>query len=133
MYQQPLILFDGICNLCCGWVMIVVKLDKRARFKFASLQSETGKNVIKELGISSDKMETVIFIKDKHYFVYSNAVLEILYDLGGIWTMVKVFKLIPKSIRDYTYIQIAKRRYRIFGRRTSCLIPTPSLQKRFLA
>lgn len=133
MYQSPLILFDGVCNLCCGWVMFLIKLDKKATLKFASLQSEAGKNVTKELGLSSDIMETVIFIKDKHYFVYSDAVLEILNELGGIWKVTKVFKLIPKLIRNYLYIQIAKRRYRFFGLRTSCLIPTPSLQKRFLA
>jgi len=132
MSQSPIIVFDGVCHLCCGWVMLLIKLDKKARFKFTSLQSEVGKSTIKELGLSVNEMETLVFIKDKQYFVFSDAVLEILVSLGGIWILAKVFYLIPRLIRNFIYKQIAKRRYRFFGQRNSCLIPTQLLQKRFL-
>jgi len=130
--HPSLIIFDGVCNLCCGSVQFLIKLDKKAIFKFASLQSEAGKTVTNEFQLVPNAMETIIFIKGKQYFTHSDAVLEILWDLGGIWKVVRVFKLIPKLIRNYIYTQIAKRRYAIFGKRTSCLIPNPSLQKRFL-
>lgn len=132
MTESSLILFDGVCNLCCGWVMFLIKLDKKAIFQFASLQSETGKSILSELGMTLNEMETVIFIKNKHCFTYSDAILEILIALAGIYKLFKVFYLIPKPIRNFIYIQISKRRYKFFGQRTSCLIPTPSVQKRFI-
>ncbi len=129
--KHPLIIFDGVCNLCCGWVMFLIKLDKKANFKFASLQSEAAISVINTYGFSENEIDTVIFIKENKSFTHSDAVIEILSDLGGVWKLTKVFKLIPKSIRDFLYNQIAKRRYKLFGRKASCMIPNSSLQNRF--
>ena len=133
MNQQPLILFDGVCNLCCGWVMFLIKFDKKAIFQFASLQSEIGKKTVQELTIPINELESVIFIKDKQYFLYSDAVFEILQLLGGYWKLANVLMLISKPIRNYIYKQIAKKRYFFFGKRTACLIPNESIQKRFLS
>jgi len=132
MPQQAIILFDGVCNLCNGWVRFLIKRDEKLKFRFASLQSEAGQSRLETIGLPVDVMETLIYIRDKQYFSESSAVLEILKDLGGIWKIVFFFRLIPKRIRDSIYWFIAKHRYRIFGKRSSCMFPTLELEKRFL-
>ena len=132
MNQPPVILFDGICNLCCGWVQFLIHKDKRTKFRFATLQSESGKMLMDSLGLKNGNMETIIYIKGNHFFQESSAVLEILHDTGGIWRMLIIFKLIPKSIRNNIYQIMAKRRYTFFGIRGSCYLPTEEEHKRFL-
>lgn len=131
MTPHPVIIFDGICNLCCAWVQFLIWRDKKKRFRFSTLQSAYAKYSLESLGLETEKLETIVYIKGKQHFVESNAVLEIVKDLGGIWWIVGVFRLIPKFIRDHTYRFIAKSRYKVFGKRDSCLVPTPDLQKRF--
>ncbi len=133
MNTRNVILFDGVCNLCCGWVKFLIRLDKNALFKFASLQSETGKNLAIKFCTDFPETDSVIYIKNNNSFTESTAILEILKDLGGIWKISLIFKLIPKSIRDNIYKFIARKRYSVFGKKSSCMIPTPELQKRFLA
>jgi len=130
--EPPIILFDGVCNLCCGWVQFLIRMDKKAIFRFASLQSESGQKLLIRYGLPVEAMETVIYIKEQQYFSASAAVLEILKDLGGIWKMLLIFRLIPKKIRDSIYRYIAGHRYRIFGKRSSCMLATAETVKRFL-
>lgn len=132
MSQSRIILFDGICNLCCGWVQFIIKHDSKAKFSFASIQSESGKRILNTLGINPENPETIIFIKDNRSFVESDAVLSILRELDGIWSAFYGFILIPKSIRNFIYRFIAKRRYRLFGKRNICLLPDEKHQKRFI-
>jgi len=132
MNHPPLILFDGICNLCCWWVQFLIKRDVKAKFHFASLQSELAQNILSSFENSTSELETVFYIKENQCFQKSAAILEILQDLGGIWFIFSIFKLIPIQIRDYIYKQLARKRYHIFGQRTSCMLPTPDIQKRFL-
>ena len=132
MNQFPVILFDGICNLCCGWVQFVIRRDKELKFRFASLQSESGRKLLNSIGLKTRNMESIVYLKGSKYFQESSAVLEILYELGGIWRLFVVFKLIPHSIRDSIYRAIAKRRYVFFGSRSSCYLPSSENQKRFL-
>lgn len=132
MYQYPVIIFDGICNLCCGWIQYLIRKDKTMKFRFASSQSEAGRKLMNGDYENDKMMESIIYIKENHYFRESSAVLEILTDVGGYWKLVAVLKLIPKPIRDKIYQSIAKRRYRYFGKRTTCLLPTPENKKRFL-
>lgn len=132
MLQNNIILFDGVCNLCCGWVNFLIRRDKRTRFKFASLQSESGKKLSEVLSLNSNQIETVVYIKENQHYIESNAILEIVKDLGGIWKSILIFKLIPKPIRDNLYRFIARKRYKIFGKRSTCMIPSPEFQKRFL-
>src|ERR1035437_1342864 len=131
MNQFPVILFDGICNLCCGWVQFVIRRDKELKFRFASLQSESGRKLLNSIGLKTRNMESIVYLKGSKYFQESSAVLEILYELGGIWRLFVVFKLIPHSIRDSIYRAIAKRRYVFFGSRSSCYLPSSENQKRF--
>jgi len=132
MIHPPLILFDGICNLCCGWVQFLIRQDKDRKFKFASIQSESGQKLLNSVGISTKIMETVIYLKGNQCFQKSSAVLEILNDMGGVWKIFVVFKLIPKPIMDGIYQFIAKKRYRYFGKRVTCYLPGAENQKRFL-
>lgn len=132
MLQNNIILFDGVCNLCCGWVQFLIRNDKHVRFKFASLQSESGKKLSDALGLSTNQLETVIYITGNQHYTESEAILQIVKELGGIWKLLLIFRLIPKSIRNNIYRFIARKRYTIFGKRSSCMIPTPNLQKRFL-
>ena len=132
MNQQPVILFDGICNLCCGWVHFLIKKDKNFRFMFASLQSASGKRLLHTVGLQSQIMDSIIYLKGNQAYLESSAVLEILKDIGGIWKIAGILIYIPLPIRDGIYHFIAKRRYRYFGKRASCLLPTPENKKRFL-
>ena len=132
MDQYPVIIFDGICHLCCGWIRYLIRKDKTMKFRFATIQSETGQKVLNEVPENEKMMESIIYVKGNQYFRESSAILEILTDIGGFWKIVVVLKLIPKAIRDKIYQFIAKRRYRYFGKRTTCLLPTPENKKRFL-
>jgi predicted DCC family thiol-disulfide oxidoreductase YuxK len=127
-----IILFDGVCNLCNGLVRFIIKRDKAGRFKFASLQSDIGLQWLKGFGMTNDKFESVVLIKDEKYYLKSTGVLKILRELDGIWKAFYIFIIIPRPLRDFVYNLIAKSRYRIFGKQDTCMIPTPDLEKRFL-
>ena len=131
--QHPVILFDGVCNLCSGAVAFIIKRDKSARYKFAALQSENGKNLISKFNLSPDKIDSILLLENDKYFIKSTAVIKICRDLGALWPLVYIFILIPKSLRDYIYDLIAKNRYRWFGKKEQCLIPGQELESRFLS
>ena len=130
--QSPVILFDGICNLCCGWVRFLIRNDKDMKFRFASIQSESGIKMLHSVGLSNRPMESVVYIKGNQYYRESSAVVEIIHELGGIWKLFCVFKIIPESVRDKIYRFISKKRYGIFGIRSSCYLPSQENEKRFL-
>jgi predicted DCC family thiol-disulfide oxidoreductase YuxK len=132
MNQSGIILFDGICNLCCGWVQFVLKHDKKEIIHFASLQSESGKQILNSFETFSGNTETVFYIKNNQLFCESDAVLEICKDLGGIWKSLLIIKLIPCKIRNFIYRFVAKNRYIVFGKRPTCLTPINEFQKRFI-
>ncbi len=130
--EQSVILFDGICNLCCGWVSFLIKQDRKELFLFAPLQSERAEKLLKPFGVDAKEAKTIFYIKDKHCLCESEAVLLILYDLGGIWKLTTVFLLIPKFIRDFIYRLIVSGRYKLFGKKTTCMLSIPKNEKRFL-
>ena len=132
MNQFPVIIFDGICNLCCGWIQFLIRIDTSMKFRFASIQSKTGQKLLNADYQNNKMTESIIYLKNNHYFRESTAVIEILSDVGGFWKLAAVLKLIPKPIRDNFYQFIAKRRYRYFGKRSTCLLPTTENKKRFL-
>lgn len=132
MSSTSLILFDGVCNFCCGWVQFLIRVDKKERFKFAALQSDTGKRILSSQGWASESPVTLVYQRGNDYYCASTAVLEILHDIGGVWKIVLIFKLIPRFIRDAGYRFFASRRYKLFGKKTSCMLSTPENEKRFL-
>ena len=131
--QHPVILFDGVCNLCSGAVAFIIKRDKSARYKFAALQSETGKNFISKFNLSPEKIDSIFLVDNDTYYIKSTAVIKICRDLGALWPLVYIFILIPKALRDYIYDLVAKNRYRWFGKQEQCLIPGEEIESRFLS
>ncbi|HZZ74947.1 MAG TPA: thiol-disulfide oxidoreductase DCC family protein [Puia sp.] len=130
--SKNILLFDGVCNLCNGLVLFIIKRDPAGKFKFASLQSETGQQWLMRFGLVKNEFESFIFIQDDKYYLKSTAALKMLRQLGGVWKLLYVFILVPRPIRDFFYDLIARSRYRIFGKKDVCMIPTPELSERFL-
>ena len=126
-----IILFDGVCNLCNGLVKFMFKYDKKAVFSFASLQSEMAKDLLKEAGIT-EVPDSVIVIREGKALVKSEAALYIIQKLGGFFRLLLILRFLPLSIRNKIYDEIAKRRYKWFGKKESCMIPTKEQRKRFL-
>ncbi len=130
--ERRILLFDGVCNLCNGTVQFLIKRDPGGKFKFASLQSEPAKTLLRELGLPADHFESFVYIKNGTAYQRSSAALHVLKDLGGFWKLFYGFILLPRPVRDFFYDLIAKNRYRMFGKRDACMVPTPELKARFL-
>lgn len=130
--ETPVLLFDGVCNLCNCIVQFVIKRDPEGKFKFASLQSESGQTLLKKMGLPTDDFDSFVFINGNKYFLKSSAGLHVLKELGGVWKLFYVFIILPRPLRDFIYGLIAKTRYRIFGKRDTCMVPTQDIKRRFL-
>ena len=130
---HPLVLFDGVCNLCAGVVRFVIERDREARFRFAPLQSELGRALQREHGIDPDALATFVLIDAEGAATRSTAVLRILRGLGAPWRWLYPLRFVPWPLRDALYGVVARNRYRWFGRRDDCLVPTAELRSRFLA
>jgi predicted DCC family thiol-disulfide oxidoreductase YuxK len=130
--NSKILLFDGVCNLCNGAVQFVIKRDKNTRLKFASLQSEAGQKLLQEFNLPTDEFESFVFIDGDKIYTKSTAALKVAKDLGGFWKLFYAFVILPKPFRDFAYSLIAKNRYKMFGKRDVCMIPTPELKSRFL-
>ena len=130
--QQPLIiLFDGVCNLCNGFVNFLIDQDTSNRFKFASLQSEFGEKVLVNNNLQTDDYQSVIVLVGDELFTKSAAIFKVIERLPK-WRWLRFFKVFPSFILDAIYGFVAQNRYRIFGKRESCRLPTPELRERFL-
>jgi predicted DCC family thiol-disulfide oxidoreductase YuxK len=131
--EKKLILFDGVCNLCNSFVNKIIKKDKKNSFIFASLDSEIGNQVAKHLNIDTNKIESIILYEvGVSYDLKSTAALKIMKEFGGIWFITRIGFLLPESLRDSIYDIVAKNRYKWFGKKDSCMIPTPELKAKFL-
>jgi len=129
---NPIVLFDGVCNLCNGSVQFLIRRDPGARFRFASLQSPVGERLLDELGIDRQAVDSVILVEDGRWYKESDAALRIAHSLGGPWKALGILRLIPRPLRDGLYRFIARNRYRWFGKTEACWLPTPELRGRFL-
>ncbi len=130
--NKPVILFDGFCNLCSSTVKFIIKHDKKAQFLFASQQSDAGKKILLQISAKKVKSESILLIDNQQIYKESTAALRILRALGGLYAVCYVFIIIPPILRNALYKIIAKNRYKWFGKRTTCLVPTPELKKRFI-
>nr|WP_259545673.1 thiol-disulfide oxidoreductase DCC family protein [Heyndrickxia oleronia] len=126
-----IILFDGVCNFCNGSVQFIIKRDQNKYFKFASLQSEVGAKLLMEYGVNSS-LDSFVLIEDGKLYTKSEAALRVCRSLNGLWKWGYAFRIIPLPIRNLIYDIIAKNRYRWFGKRDSCMIPSKEDQERFL-
>lgn len=131
---KMLILFDGVCNLCNGAVQFAIRHDKRNRFLFAALQSEVGQHLIRERHIDTEKTDSIILIDPGiAYYTESEAALRIAHEFGGLWKLLDLFHWMPASLRDPIYRWVARNRYKWFGKKEECMVPTPELKAKFLS
>ena len=129
---HPILLFDGVCNLCDGFVQWVIRRDTESIFRFASLQSDIGQQLLRQHGLDTSQLGTVVLVDGDQAYTHSDVALQIAHQLGGIWSFFYIFKIIPPFIRNGIYNWIARNRYRWFGEKAQCMVPTPELRSRFL-
>jgi predicted DCC family thiol-disulfide oxidoreductase YuxK len=127
------VLFDGVCNLCNGTVQFIIARDPSARFHFAALGSEAAQRVLADAGVSGPLPDSVALVEGGQVYTRSNAALRIARRLPFPWPMMAGFMVVPRPLRDMVYDLIARHRYRWFGKRDACMLPTPEIRKRFLA
>ena len=132
MSGHPVIVFDAMCVLCSGNAQFVLGHDRRGHFRLASMQSEAGAALMRRFGIDSGDPETMIVVEGGRMIRDSDAVLAIARGLGWPWRALGVLALVPRAWRDAGYRWIAQRRYRLFGRRETCWLPTPEQRERLL-
>ncbi len=130
--NKSIILFDGVCNLCNASVNFVIRHDKKAQFLFASFQSDAAKEILLQFNLKNLNLDSIVLIEDGKIYEKSTAILRITKLLNGGFKHLYFLIAIPKPLRDWLYSSIAKNRYRLFGKRESCMVPTPELKNRFL-
>ncbi|MEH0155043.1 thiol-disulfide oxidoreductase DCC family protein [Limibacter armeniacum] len=131
--NPKIILFDGVCNLCNGAINFVIDHDKNARFKFAALQSEEGQQFLEKHDLDKNDFDSFVLVEGDKVSQRSTAALKVAKGLGGFWSILYAFIIVPRPIRDFVYKVIAKNRYKWFGKRDACRLPTPELKERFVS
>jgi len=129
---KKIILFDGVCNLCNKSVTCVIKRDKKDVFRYAALQNEAGQRLVKKHDIDTSKTDSIILVDGDRAYTKSTAALKIARHLGGGYPLLYGFMIVPNFIRNWVYDYIAKNRYKWYGKKESCMIPTPELKSKFL-
>jgi len=134
--SRPVVLFDGVCNLCNRTVQFIIRRDPHARFRFASLQSAAGAAIVRQATgralPSADPPESILLVERDRLYERSTAVLHVLRKLRFPWPVAYALVIVPRAMRDSVYDLIARRRYRWFGRQDVCMVPTPDLRARFV-
>lgn len=131
--DKKIILFDGVCNLCDSAVQFIIKHDKKDVFRFVALQSDLGQKILKHIGIADKNIDSIILYEPGiAYYYKSQAALEIGATLGGFFHLGTLFKILPTRISNRIYDYIAKNRYKWYGKKESCMVPTPELKSKFL-
>lgn len=129
---ERVVLFDGVCKLCNGWVRFVIRHDRARRIRLASMQSVQGQALLVRFGLPTEYFDSMAYIEHGRLFLRSDAVLRIVAQFPWPWRALGILRLCPGSVRDWCYDRIARNRYRLFGRYDQCLLPTPDHDKRFL-
>jgi predicted DCC family thiol-disulfide oxidoreductase YuxK len=129
--SDKIVLFDGVCNFCATSVQFIIRHDKTNSLKFASLQSVLGQELLTKYNMSKD-LEGVVFIENNKAYFKSAAAFKIVRYFGGFWQILNIFSVLPLFLTDFGYDIIAKNRYRWFGKKDSCMIPSPEIRSRFL-
>jgi predicted DCC family thiol-disulfide oxidoreductase YuxK len=130
---HSVVLFDGVCNLCNGFVQFVIQRDKKGRFKFAPLQSAAAQQLLAGTSVQPHLLNSVVLVEGQKVYTHSDAALRVGKQLGGVWFVLSVAgSVFPASFRNMVYDWIGKNRYRWFGEKDACMLPTPALKSRFL-
>ena len=130
--SHAIILFDGVCNFCDASVNFVIKRDKRGYFRFAPLQEPIGGEIAGRYGIDPHRLETFVLVENGRAYRKSSGALRVARRLGGVYQLSSALIIIPPFIRDFAYDWFARRRYRWFGKKDACMVPTPEVRHRFL-
>lgn len=129
---EPILLFDGHCNLCSGIVQFILRHDQKARIKLTSLQSTEAQSLLANFNQTKQLPDSMVFIRGDKAWTESSAALELAYELGGIWKAAMVLRIFPAPFLDLCYRIIARNRYRIWGKSQKCFLPDPRWEKHFL-
>ena len=130
--EFPVIFFDGFCNLCNGAVQFTIKKDHKNIFRFASLQSDYAEKALAPFAIAPKQGDSFVLFEDGKVYQRSTAALRVARQLSGLWPLLYAFIVVPRFIRDAIYNYVAKNRYKWFGKKESCWVPTPELKEKFL-
>lgn len=131
MITDAVILFDGVCNLCNSSVQFIIKRDPKGFYRFASQQSDIGQAYLSKYNLGG-YADSFVLIEDDRVYLKSDAALQISKNLAGVWKVFYLLKIVPRPLRDLVYNFIAKNRYKWFGKKESCMIPTPDIKSRFI-
>lgn len=132
MHDQPIILFDGVCNFCNSAVNFVIKRDKKSVLRFATLQSAIAQEILQKNNLPDADLSSFVFVEKGKIYTRSTAALRVFKYLKGLWPLMYGFIIVPKFIRDIIYNWFAKNRYQWFGKKEVCMIPTNDVRSRFL-
>ena len=130
--QSPVVLFDGVCNLCVGSLQWLVRMDRRERLRFGTLQSEAGTELLARCGLPESYEESMVVVEGDRAYTESDAVVRLAWLLGLPWALGSAASIAPKPLRDRVYRWVARNRYDWFGKREQCLIPDDDLRDRFI-
>lgn len=131
--DKKIILFDGVCNLCDATVQFVIKHDKRDVFRFVALQSELGQEIIRYIGVDTSKTDSIILYEPGHAYYYkAEAAIRIAKELGGIYSFMGMFSVLPNWFSNKVYDYVARNRYKWYGKKEECMIPTTEMKAKFL-
>ncbi len=130
--HERILLFDGVCNLCNGLVKFIIRHDTEAKIKFAPLQSKFAADFIRDTYNNVTGPDSVVYISGERNYLRSDAILQLLKDMGSGWKLFYILRFVPRFMRDFLYDLIARSRYRIFGKRESCMIPSADIMQRFI-
>jgi predicted DCC family thiol-disulfide oxidoreductase YuxK len=131
--EGPVVLFDGVCNLCTGTVQFVVPRDADGTLRFAPLQSAVGESLLADCGLDPDQRDSLVLVEDGDCHTRSAAALRIASHLDGGWSLLRSLRIVPRPVRDAVYGLVARYRYDVFGRTDRCMVPSPDIRDRFLA
>jgi predicted DCC family thiol-disulfide oxidoreductase YuxK len=131
--DKKIILFDGVCNLCDSTVQFLIKHDSKDLFRFVALQSDLGQQIIKHIGIDISNTDSIILYEPgTAYYYKAEAALKIAKELGGVYSLLSVFTVLPKGLSNIVYDYVARNRYKWYGKKDDCMIPTPAMKAKFL-
>lgn len=131
--EGPIVLFDGVCGLCNRSVQLILRNDRRGRFRFAALQSDAGRALLEKFGLSPEALDSVVLVDGGTAWRKSRAALRIARRMDAPWPLLWPLAVVPRPLADFLYDRLAKHRYRIFGKLDACMIPPPEVRARFLS
>jgi predicted DCC family thiol-disulfide oxidoreductase YuxK len=127
-----IVLFDGVCGLCSHVVQFIIRRDRKGIFQFAALQSDSGQQLLKRFGLPPDSMSSFLLVEGDRCYMKSTAALRVCLALPGLWPVLYILSIVPRPLRDGVYDWVARNRYRWFGRKDACMLPTAEQRGRFL-